>query len=168
WSYSSLRAEIILRLFFDSMTQMVFAGLRSVAVRAGMETFGRAGGTVRRPFHRTGPTTQRRNDQTTDYDDEDDDEDDFPTPDTRYSPMTLIGIDTGGTFTDFVFFTEDGRMEVRKAPSTPDDPSRSLVVGLSGARLGGSLALRGVPPGFEVVHGTTVATNALLEGKGAK
>jgi len=71
-----------------------------------------------------------------------------------------IGVDTGGTFTDFVFF--DGKsLKIHKTPSTPQNPSEAILVGL-GDVLGNSLR------DIEVVHGTTVATNALLERKGAK
>jgi N-methylhydantoinase A/oxoprolinase/acetone carboxylase beta subunit len=64
-----------------------------------------------------------------------------------------IGVDTGGTFTDFVFW--DGkRVRTLKAPSTPADPSKAILAGLQAAQ--------------EVVHGSTVATNALLERKGAR
>ncbi|MGQ0615321.1 MAG: hydantoinase/oxoprolinase family protein [Planctomycetaceae bacterium] len=63
--------------------------------------------------------------------------------------MLRVGIDTGGTFTDFV--ASDGR--VVKVPSTPDDPARAVLEGL--ARLAS-------PAPLHVVHGTTVATNALL------
>ena len=70
-----------------------------------------------------------------------------------------IGVDTGGTFTDVIALADDGRLHMVKVPSTPDDPSRAIVDGLR------RLALA---PGFEVVHGTTVATNALLERRGAK
>ena len=75
-----------------------------------------------------------------------------------YAPaMRLVGIDCGGTFTDFILF--DGRqVRTYKVLSTPDDPSRAVLDGLE--ELG---AL-----GVEVVHGSTVATNALLERKGAK
>lgn len=73
--------------------------------------------------------------------------------------MPLLGIDTGGTFTDFVYY--DGRsLTTRKVLSTPDDPVRAIMQGLEnlGAGLGG----------LRVVHGSTVATNAVLEGKGAR
>ncbi len=69
----------------------------------------------------------------------------------------LIGVDTGGTFTDLVM-VEDGRIRVHKLPSTPDDPSRAVLEGVR--------HLAGDRPAL-VFHGSTVATNALLEGKGA-
>ena len=71
-----------------------------------------------------------------------------------------IGIDTGGTFTDFVFY--DGRnLLTHKVPSTPEDPSIAIISGLSQI-LGGRF------PDADIVHGTTVATNALLERKGSR
>ncbi|MEQ9618055.1 MAG: hydantoinase/oxoprolinase family protein [Deltaproteobacteria bacterium] len=74
--------------------------------------------------------------------------------------MIQVGIDTGGTFTDFVFF--DGiRLFTHKISSTPDDPSRAIMEGLNEA-------LGAVLKDVEIVHGTTVATNALLERKGAR
>jgi N-methylhydantoinase A len=69
--------------------------------------------------------------------------------------MDVIGIDIGGTFTDFVLL-RDGRVRIYKTLSTPDDPARALVQGID---------LLGAP--VAVVHGTTVATNALLERRGA-
>ena len=69
-----------------------------------------------------------------------------------------IGIDTGGTFTDFVLI-RDGRIEVFKEPSTPARPDEAILAGLG--RPGSE------PPG-EIIHGSTVATNALLERKGAR
>ncbi len=71
----------------------------------------------------------------------------------------LVAVDTGGTFTDLVLLA-DGRMERLKVPSTPADPSQAVLDGL--ARL--------VPADtrFTLVHGSTVATNALLERRGAK
>lgn len=69
-----------------------------------------------------------------------------------------MGVDVGGTFTDVAVLDQSlGNLEVLKLPSTPDDPGRAVSEGISrvrGARL---------VAGF--VHGTTVATNALLEGK---
>lgn len=70
-----------------------------------------------------------------------------------------IGIDTGGTFTDFVFF--DGlKLTIHKVPSTPEDPSQAIIEGISDF-------VKDNTDNLEVVHGTTVATNALLERKGA-
>lgn len=73
--------------------------------------------------------------------------------------MPLLGIDTGGTFTDFVHY--DGRkLTTHKVLSSPDDPARAIVQGLQDL---------GIPlQGLNVVHGSTVATNAVLEGKGAR
>jgi len=71
-----------------------------------------------------------------------------------------IGIDTGGTFTDFVIF--DGtNIFIYKLPSTPSDPSEAILSGLRDK-------LHDELDQVEIVHGTTVATNALLERKGAR
>ncbi len=75
---------------------------------------------------------------------------------------SVLGVDVGGTFTDFLLW-EDGRLFVYKRPSTPDDPSRAVLAGLAEAGADGA-AWR--PD--EVVHGSTVATNAVLERKGAR
>lgn len=73
--------------------------------------------------------------------------------------MFLLGIDTGGTFTDFAYY--DGHtLTTHKVLSTPDDPLRAIVRGIR--EMGVSLQ------GLRVVHGSTVATNAVLEGKGAR
>ncbi|HEY2961396.1 MAG TPA: hydantoinase/oxoprolinase family protein [Pyrinomonadaceae bacterium] len=71
-----------------------------------------------------------------------------------------IGVDTGGTFTDFVF-EQDGQIQLFKIPSTPSDPSLAIQQGLT--RIRGEKDLK-----FEVVHGTTVGTNALLQRRGAR
>ncbi len=70
-----------------------------------------------------------------------------------------IGIDTGGTFTDLVL-AADGELRLAKVPSTPRDPVRAILSGLE--------LLGGVRPGDQVVHGTTVALNALLAGRAAR
>ncbi len=69
-----------------------------------------------------------------------------------------IGIDTGGTFTDFVLI-RDGRIEIFKELSTPQHPDRAILTGIE--RVGGGTL-------GEIIHGSTVATNALLERKGAR
>jgi len=73
--------------------------------------------------------------------------------------MIRIGVDTGGTFTDLVRLDARGLL-VHKVRSTPDDPARAILSGM--AELVGSEAVS------EVVHGSTVATNAVLERKGAR
>src|SRR5207302_10254957 len=74
-----------------------------------------------------------------------------------------VGVDTGGTFTDLIVIGDDGRLLRRKTLSTPDDFSRGILhaltdvfkeYGLTGADLDA------------FIHGTTVATNAILEGNG--
>ncbi|MDH5405972.1 MAG: hydantoinase/oxoprolinase family protein, partial [Candidatus Aminicenantes bacterium] len=70
-----------------------------------------------------------------------------------------IGIDTGGTFTDFVFLTPEG-MKVYKVLSTPHNPGEAILKGLRESQ---ALEER-----LDIIHGSTVATNALLERKGAK
>src|SRR5215472_13036824 len=71
----------------------------------------------------------------------------------------FIGIDTGGTFTDLVIF-QQGNITVYKILSTPDDPSRAILQALEHL---GILHQAGV-----IVHGSTVATNAVLERKGVR
>jgi N-methylhydantoinase A len=77
-----------------------------------------------------------------------------------------IGVDSGGTFTDVCLFEEaTGRVEVWKVPSTPDDPSRGITQGVEEGvtRVGG----RPGEVGY-FGHGTTVATNALIQHRGVK
>ena len=73
--------------------------------------------------------------------------------------MLRIGVDTGGTFTDFVVL-EDSEVRVFKLPSTPDHPEKAVLEGLA--------QIVENRDGFLIQHGSTVATNALLERKGAK
>ena len=71
----------------------------------------------------------------------------------------VLGIDTGGTFTDFVLVDEDrGAITTAKVPSTPGDPAAAIAAGLA--------RLEGVERVERLVIGTTVATNAVLERRG--
>src|SRR2546428_5726665 len=77
-----------------------------------------------------------------------------------------LGVDVGGTFTDLLLFDEDTGRQVRtQVPSTPTDPAVGVLAGIDKV-----CRLAGVAPGAitHIMHGTTVATNAVLEGKGAK
>ena len=69
----------------------------------------------------------------------------------------VIGVDAGGTFTDFLL-SRDGAIEIHKRPSTPDDPARSVLEGID--ELGAVPSL--------VVHGSTVATNTVIQRRGAR
>jgi N-methylhydantoinase A len=71
----------------------------------------------------------------------------------------LLGVDTGGTFTDFVWFDGE-RLKIHKVLSTPEAPEQAILQGIR------ELGLEGEP--FYLVHGSTVATNAVLEGKGVR
>src|SRR5437762_14216749 len=72
-----------------------------------------------------------------------------------------VGVDVGGTFTDLVALAQDGTIEVRKVVTTPDDPAVGLFRALD--------PLKTPPHPIELlVHGTTIATNALLERRGAR
>jgi N-methylhydantoinase A len=77
------------------------------------------------------------------------------------APVTLVGVDVGGTFTDLAFFDEaTRRFSIAKVPSNRGDEAVGFIEGLQQL---GPLATLGA-----IVHGTTVGTNALLERKGAK
>lgn len=77
--------------------------------------------------------------------------------------IPLLAVDTGGTFTDFVLLepgghSREGRRTTLKLPSTPHDPAEAVLQGIRELVGGGD---------FELVHGSTVGTNALLEGRAA-
>ena len=83
--------------------------------------------------------------------------------------MYKIGIDVGGTFTDFVVVGETGGPRFFKTPTTPDDPSQGVMTGLREAAAAYSLSLEQMLGDTDlVIHGSTVATNTLVERKGAK
>ncbi|MBK5969071.1 MULTISPECIES: hydantoinase/oxoprolinase family protein [Thiorhodovibrio] len=71
----------------------------------------------------------------------------------------LLGVDTGGTFTDFVLW-QDGRLRLHKCLSTPAAPEQAILQGIRDLGL--------VPEHLRMIHGSTVATNAVLEGKGVR
>ncbi len=70
----------------------------------------------------------------------------------------LAGVDIGGTFTDLIL-GEAGRLHIHKLPSTPANPAAAMLAGLKAL---------GVAPDARISHGTTIATNAILERKGAR
>ncbi len=80
------------------------------------------------------------------------------------SEVSIIAVDTGGTFTDVVAL-RGGRLTVLKVPSTPDDPARAVLAGVR-QMLGDAEDAAALS--FTLVHGSTVATNTLLEGTGAR
>ncbi|MBZ0295957.1 MAG: hydantoinase/oxoprolinase family protein [Anaerolineae bacterium] len=76
----------------------------------------------------------------------------------RVNRRMLVGVDIGGTFTDLIL-SEDGRLRIHKLLSTPHNPAEAMLAGLEAI---------GAVAGARVSHGSTVATNAILERKGAK
>ena len=78
--------------------------------------------------------------------------------------VTRAAADIGGTFTDVAVLAPDGRLATRKLPSTPANYADAVIAGVRSL-----LEELGSPPGAleELLHGCTVATNAILEGKGA-
>jgi N-methylhydantoinase A/oxoprolinase/acetone carboxylase beta subunit/N-methylhydantoinase B/oxoprolinase/acetone carboxylase alpha subunit len=81
----------------------------------------------------------------------------------------VIGIDVGGTFTDFVVAREGQAPRYFKTESTPNDPSEGLMTGLNDAASAHDLSLEDFLASADmIIHGSTVATNTLVERKGAK
>src|SRR5579883_1747285 len=80
--------------------------------------------------------------------------------------MRVVGVDIGGTFTDLMLYdTGSGSVAVHKLRSTPDDPGRALVQGIAELCAQAGVAAAELEAVF---HGTTVATNAVLEHRGAR
>src|ERR1041385_4646779 len=82
---------------------------------------------------------------------------------TKNKHRIRVGVDTGGTFTDFVF-EKNGSLNLFKLPSTPSDPSQAITGGLKRICTECEVTFNQI----EVVHGTTVGTNALLQRRGAR
>ncbi len=81
----------------------------------------------------------------------------------RARPSARIGADIGGTFTDIAFVDPGGRLRVHKVASTPPDFGRAVADVVADLQRSGA-----VDAGTEMIHGTTVATNAILERRGAR
>lgn len=79
----------------------------------------------------------------------------------------VVAVDTGGTFTDVVLWDGE-RVRVLKLPSTPDHPDRAVLEGVRCILAARADSTAGAAPSFALVHGSTVATNALLERRGAR
>ncbi|MCN4144733.1 MAG: hydantoinase/oxoprolinase family protein [Thiohalomonas sp.] len=75
--------------------------------------------------------------------------------------LPVLGVDTGGTFTDFVYY-EQGNLTIHKVLSTPHAPEQAILQGIK------ELGLETQLDNLSIVHGSTVATNAVLEKKGVK
>ncbi|MBI2091322.1 MAG: hydantoinase/oxoprolinase family protein, partial [Deltaproteobacteria bacterium] len=83
--------------------------------------------------------------------------------------MSRVAIDVGGTFTDCLVLDERGQLRDFKAPTTPEEPSRGLMDCLEKAARAEGKSVREFIQGLEcIIHGTTLATNALLTERGAK
>jgi N-methylhydantoinase A len=82
---------------------------------------------------------------------------------------SLIGIDVGGTFTDCVLAKADGSTVIEKTFTTPEDPSKGVIDGLEKLARKTGLSLEDfLSTVIRIVHGTTITTNAVLTGRGAK
>ena len=74
--------------------------------------------------------------------------------------MARLGIDIGGTFTDFALIRPDGATAVHKRLTTPRDPARAVLEGVAAIVQENDLSIDDIT---EIVHGTTLVTNALIE-----
>ena len=83
----------------------------------------------------------------------------------REQSAVRVAVDVGGTFTDIVVMTSDGILHESKVSTTPDDPSRGVVDGLAALLAELEIATSSVT---EVLHGTTVGSNTILQRAGAK
>jgi N-methylhydantoinase A len=80
--------------------------------------------------------------------------------------MKVIGVDVGGTFTDIVYCDmSTGEVAIHKVSTTPDDPSRAIIEGVTETCAANGIAPESID---YLLHGTTTATNAVLEHKGAR
>lgn len=88
---------------------------------------------------------------------------------TTAGPVWRIGVDVGGTFTDMILARDDGQILVSKVPTVPSDPAQGVLDALAKAASGLALTPAELLARCGLfVHGSTIATNTVLEGKGAK
>ena len=88
---------------------------------------------------------------------------------TIQSPPWRVGVDVGGTFTDLVIADSEGQTDVFKAPSVPSDPGEGVLAALEAAGKALELPVANFLGDCQFfLHGSTVVTNTLLEGKGAR
>ncbi len=79
--------------------------------------------------------------------------------------MKRMGVDVGGTFTDFIYVDDDGKIEVYKTSTTPQDPSIGMMEGINAVCDKLQIGHEEID---EIFHGTTIATNMVLEHKGCR
>ncbi len=79
--------------------------------------------------------------------------------------MKRMGVDVGGTFTDFIYVDDDGKIEVYKTSTTPEDPSIGMMEGINAICDKLNIKHSEIQ---DIFHGTTIATNMVLEHKGAR
>ena len=79
--------------------------------------------------------------------------------------MKRMGVDVGGTFTDFIYVDDAGKIEVYKTSTTPENPSIGMMEGINAICDKLNLPHDAID---EIFHGTTIATNMVLEHKGAR
>src|SRR6266536_149690 len=80
-----------------------------------------------------------------------------------------VGVDIGGTFTDFVLVDDERQVHVLKEPTTPEQPAGGVFAGLRRLAEERGAALEELVPGIDVfVHGTTIATNTVIERNGPR
>ena len=80
-----------------------------------------------------------------------------------------FAIDTGGTFTDLIIEDDQGRLQIFKAPTTPDNPVEGVVAAITLAARNREVEVETLLGSVELlIHGTTISTNAVLTGKTAR
>lgn len=80
-----------------------------------------------------------------------------------------VAVDIGGTFTDFILVNDEGEVSAYKTPSTPSEPERAIMTGLDELASGSDMSLRAFLESVDLfIHGTTIATNTVIQRNGPK